>query len=133
MMSGTTALTCGPGYDAADDWAALLACRIIIINGIRLLLPALSEVMDGAVPEIKENKIREVAGSMTGVLEIEKCRVWKSGLGLLMEIHIIVPGDLTIRERHRIAHAVKDALLASDLSIFDVTVHIEPGGDITRE
>jgi cation diffusion facilitator family transporter len=121
------ALIGGPGYQVADDWAALLACAVIIFNGVRLLLPALNEVMDGAVPEDVENRIRIVAVSVEGVLEIEKCRVRKSGLGLLMDIHVIVHEDLTVREGHRIGHEVKDSLLASDLNIKDVTVHIEPG------
>ena len=35
------ALIGGPGYESADDWAALLAVSIIFANGIRLLRPAL--------------------------------------------------------------------------------------------
>jgi len=37
-----------------------------------------------------------------------------------------VPGDNTVNEGHRIAHQVKDRLLASEFQLSDVTVHIEP-------
>jgi divalent metal cation (Fe/Co/Zn/Cd) transporter len=53
--------------------------------------------------------------------------VRKSGLSHLVDIQVRVNGELTVREGHSIAHAVKDALIASvPHTISDVTVHIEP-------
>jgi len=123
----TIALVGGPGYEVADDWAALAACVVILYNGIRLLLPALNEVMDGAVPDDIDKNVRKIASQVNGVLEIEKCRIRKSGIGLLMDLHVVVRGDISVREGHIIGHEVKDHLLNSDLQISDVTVHIEPG------
>lgn len=120
------ALIGGKGYESADDWAALFACAIIAFNGLRLLRPALSEVMDGAVEAETQTKIRAIAGGVVGVAAIEKCRVRKSGLGLCMDIHVEVDGRITVSEGHAIAHRVKDALTASELRIADVVVHIEP-------
>ena len=36
----------GRGYEAADDWAALVASGVILFTGIRLLRPATEELMD---------------------------------------------------------------------------------------
>jgi divalent metal cation (Fe/Co/Zn/Cd) transporter len=53
--------------------------------------------------------------------------VRKSGLRHLVDLQVRVDGELTVRAGHEIAHAVKDALLASaPHAISDVTVHIEP-------
>jgi cation diffusion facilitator family transporter len=120
------ALIGGEGYEGADDWAALFACAIIAFNGLRLLKPALSEVMDGAVEMAVQEKIRTVAGGVSGVAAIEKCRVRKSGLGLCMDIHVEVDGRMTVTEGHDVAHRVKDALMESGLRVADVVVHIEP-------
>ena len=57
---------------------------------------------------------------------IEKCRVRRSGLALYIDLHVLVDGDLSVREGHDIAHLVKDALVESNLGVQDVTVHIEP-------
>ncbi|MBI5684289.1 MAG: cation transporter [Verrucomicrobia bacterium] len=122
----SVALIGGEGYEGADDWAALLACGIIAFNGIRLLRPALGEVMDAAVEAGVQEKIRAIAGGVSGVAAIEKCRVRKSGLGLCMDIHVEVDGQMTVTEGHDVAHRVKDALTASELRIADVVVHIEP-------
>ena len=117
----------GKGWEAADDWAALLACVAIAFNGVRMLKKALADVMDTAVPVSFENEVRAVALKVPGALALDKCRVRKSGLSHLVDIQVRVDGDLTVRAGHDIAHAVKDALLASVRhAISDVTVHIEP-------
>ena len=120
------ALVGGEGYETADDWAAMAACGVIAWNGLSLLRPAVAEVMDASVSREVENSVRSIASSVDGVRMIEKCRVRKSGLGLLMDIHVVVNGSLPVRDGHEIGHRVKDRLVASDLPIEDVVVHIEP-------
>ncbi len=116
----------GEGYETADDWAALLACVIIAVNGVRLLLPAVNEVMDAAAPDEIEQQIRSIASEVDGVIEIEKCRIRKSGLGYLMDIHVVIDGETTVYDGHQLGHVVQARLLNSDMPIKDVIVHIEP-------
>lgn len=120
------ALIGGKGWEPADDWAALLTCGIIGYNGWRLLIPALHEVMDTAPPRDLEDSVREVAATVPGVSEVEKCRIRKMGIEYYVDIHIGVNPDLTVREGHRIAHEVKDTIRAAKPTIADVLVHIEP-------
>lgn len=121
------ALIGGPGWESADDWAALLACAVIGMNGVRMLGRALGDVMDTAVPRDFENQVRELALAVPGVQALDKVRMRKSGLSCLVDIQVRVDGELTVREGHDIAHAVKDALMASAAHrITDVTVHVEP-------
>lgn len=124
----SVALIGGPGYESADDIAALLACAVIGWNGLRLLRNALDEVMDASVgPDIVRD-VRRLALEVDGVVGVEKCRVRKTGLNLSLDIHVEVDGGLTVREGHEIAHVVKDRLTTSTHRINDVTVHIEPAG-----
>jgi cation diffusion facilitator family transporter len=120
------ALVGGPNYAVADAWAALFACAVVAANGIRLLRTALDDMMDSAAPVEVETKVRDLAAATPGVVAIEKCRVRRSGLSLIVDIHVEVDGDLSVRRGHEIAHDVKQTLLDSQLSILDVTVHIEP-------
>ncbi len=121
------ALAGGPGWETADDWAALFACVIIAFNGVNMLTRALGDVMDSAAPAKFENEIRALALAVPGVQALDKVRVRKSGLSHLVDIQVRVDGGLTVREGHDIAHAVKDALIASvPHAISDVTVHVEP-------
>lgn len=121
------ALWGGKGWETADDWAALFACVIIAFNGVGMFLKALGDVMDTALPKNFENEVRALALAVPGVRALDKVRMRKSGLSHLVDIQVRVDGNLTVREGHAIAHAVKDALLASaQHAIDDVTVHIEP-------
>jgi len=123
------ALLGGEQYAAADDWAALLACAVIFANGVRLLRPAMDEVMDASAPGDVKEQVVTIASAVEGVKAIEKCRIRKSGLGYLMDIHVEVDGEITVTEGHGIGHRVKDRLVESSLPISDVVIHIEPAGD----
>ena len=116
----------GPGWAHADDWAALVACAFIVTNGLVILRAALGEMMDTAATAELDQAVRGLAGSVAGVRGVEKCRVRKSGLSHLVDIHVWVDGALTVYEGHLIAHAVKDRLLDGALDVSDVLVHIEP-------
>jgi len=120
------ALIGGQGYESADDWAALLACVVIAFNGSRILGTALGDIMDTAVAGDTLEQIRALAADVPGVVRIEKCHIRKSGLGLLVEIHIEVAGDLTVRAGHGIAHQVAERLKASTHSVEHVLAHVEP-------
>lgn len=120
------ALIGGEAYVTADDWAALAASVVIGGNGILVGAKALREIMDSTAHGELEQTVRTLAGAVEGVVAVEKCRVRKSGLSHLVDIHVIVDGEITVRAGHDIAHAVKDALTHSDHAITDALVHIEP-------
>lgn len=120
------ALIGGEGYAAADDWAALFACAIIATNGIRLLQPAVLELMDTVPNTHAIDTVRHAAESVSGVHAVETCIVRKTGLEYLVDLHVEVDGDLSVREGHRIAHEVKDEVMKVMPQVLDVLVHIEP-------
>ena len=120
------ALIGGPGFEAADDYAALVACGLIAFNGFRLLMPAIHEVMDTAPPREFQEAVRSAALEVPGVKTLDKCYIRKMGVEYYVDIHVRVGGDLSVREGHVIAHAVKDRLREFNPAIRDALVHIEP-------
>ncbi len=120
------ALIKGPGWEPADDWAALFTCGLIGFNGYRLLMPALHEIMDTAPSPELEATVRAIASGVPGVEDVEKCHVRKMGLEYYVDIHIGVNADLTVRAGHDIGHSVKDTIRTVKPQIADVLVHIEP-------
>jgi cation diffusion facilitator family transporter len=122
----SVALIGGQGWQSADDWAALFACAVIAANGIRLLRPAFYEIMDTAPRGKIVRAICGVAGSVPGVVEVEKCRARKMGLDFYVDLHARVDGNISVHEGHEIAHRVKAAIQQSNPRVADVLVHIEP-------
>lgn len=120
------ALIGGSAWTAADDWAALFSCTVILLNGGRMFRTAVGEVIDEQVSPDLVERIETLALAVSGVSSVEKCRVRKSGLVLLADLHVRVSGDLTVRDGHTISHDVKDQLMDADFRLTDVTVHLEP-------
>lgn len=120
------ALIGGPGYESADDWAALLASAFIVYNAYHIFRPSFGEIMDEAPPGDWQRELETVAMGVPGVKGIEKYRVRKTGFEYFIDLHVQVPGDLTVSQGHDIAHAVKAAILAAKPAVYDVLVHIEP-------
>jgi cation diffusion facilitator family transporter len=120
------ALIGGPGYEPADDWAALVACSVIAYSGLRLLYITSRDILDAAPPKEVEQQVRSVASQVPGVRAVEKCRIRKSGTALFVEIHVEVDGHATVDEGHRIGGAVRSRLKSAGLRIADAFVHIEP-------
>src|SRR5438477_787945 len=122
----SVALIGGKRWQSADDWAALFACAVIAANGVRLLRPALYEIMDTAPRGQIVDLVRDAARSVPGVRDVEKSFVRKMGLSFYADLHVKVDGDISVRDGHRIAHEVKQAIQQTDSRIADVLVHIEP-------
>ncbi|MDR2462680.1 MAG: cation diffusion facilitator family transporter [Verrucomicrobiales bacterium] len=122
----TIALIGGEGWEPADDWAALVACVIISVNGFLLFRAALHDLLDGNVTPAVSAAIRRAALTVSGVANIEKCLVRKSGVSLFVELHVEVDPSITVADGHQIAHRVKDYLQTQNPRILDVLVHIEP-------
>jgi cation diffusion facilitator family transporter len=116
----------GHGYEVADDWAALFACVVIFYSSYNMLKMCLGDMMDARVSPDAEKTVMTITCSVPGVLSAEKCRIRKSGLSYIADLHIRVSGDISVTEGHDISHRVKDQLLASELPLEDVTVHVEP-------
>jgi len=122
----SVALLGGKGWESADDWAALLASGVIVVNAVLLFAPAFNEIMDAAPRGNIHAAVYDIANAVPGVVDTEKCLVRKMGLQFIVDIHVGVDGNITVTEGHRIGHAVKAALIGSALDILDVNVHVEP-------
>ena len=122
----TIGLVGGPGYEPADDWAALVACLIITYSSFRLLRMAVRDLLDASPPKQFEEQVRGIALGVEGVQAIEKCRIRKSGTAFFVEIHVEVDGRATVQEGHDIGGHVRSVLRESSLRIADAFIHIEP-------
>lgn len=120
------ALLGGPGWERADDVAAIVAAMVIVVNAVRLGRPALAELLDAAPNPAIEAEAVAAALAEPGVLDAHKCRVRKIGVDLWVDIHIHVDGGMSVEASHALAHRVKDRIRAGDSRIRDALIHVEP-------
>lgn len=120
------ALTMGKGYESADDWAALVASAIILVNAYIILRPALGEIMDEHMYDDLVEDIKTKTLQVEGVEATEKCFVRKTGMTFFVDLHIFVDATISVKKGHTIAHRVKNYLLKEFPELADVLIHIEP-------
>lgn len=116
----------GPGYEAADDYAALLASGILLINVYKISRPAIGELLDEELNPEVTGTIKNLAAGIDGVVYVEKCHTRKMGIVSHADLHIWVNKSLTVEEGHDIAHNVKDVIQENLPQFTDVMIHIEP-------
>jgi cation diffusion facilitator family transporter len=121
----------GPGWEAADGWAALCAALLILYNGWKQLRPAILELGDIVPDTTLEAQVRERAGQVPGVLGLDKCFVRKMGFTYYVDLHIVVQGEMSVREGHRLSHKVEDEILSALPQVAEVLVHVEPEEELT--
>ena len=122
----SVALIGGPGWEAADDWAALVAAGIVAVNGVRTLRPAISGLMDEAPDHAVKEKALQAALRVDGVRHVENLNVRGSGLGFYVDLHVQSDPAISLEDAHEIAARVKYAIRESIPSVVNVLVHMEP-------
>lgn len=122
----SVALIMGKGYESADDWAALLAAFIILYNSYRILKPAFGEIMDKDIYSDMVDEVCNLAKTVDGIQDTEKCYIRKTGMTFYVDLHIIVDKNMTVKEGHDIAHSLKNRLKEEMPQIADVLIHVEP-------
>jgi cation diffusion facilitator family transporter len=116
----------GPGWESADDWAALAAAGVIAVNGVRTLRPALGEIMDRMPgPDVTE-PVRSAAESVAGVRATEKLTVTKAGMSYRVTIHVQADPKLPLDAAHVLSGKVKSAIRDAVPRVQSVLVHMEP-------
>jgi cation diffusion facilitator family transporter len=115
-----------PELAYVDSVGALIVCVFILYSSWKIIKPALEEISEAGVSSSAYDKIKEVAYSIKGVKNVHAIRTRKMGQGVLVDLHMEVDADLTVKEGHDIAAMAKFKLMNEGPSLLDVVIHIEP-------
>lgn len=121
------AVVAGPEYAYYDDLAACAVTLLILYNAIRIMRPALDELMDRRIEDAIAFQILSEIEEVPGVSTVETLIVRRSGRAFLVDVHIEVDPLISVKQGHLIAHSVKDHLLSlPSPAVLHVTTHVEP-------
>ena len=116
----------GPGWEQADDWAALVASLVICYNGVKMLRPAVNDLMDRLPEAHVVQSIAIAATSVSDVRAIEKLKVRKVGLQYAVDLHVQADSSMSLHDAHIVSGKVKGAIRAAMPAVDAVLVHMEP-------
>ncbi|MBX3579565.1 MAG: cation transporter [Rhizobiaceae bacterium] len=114
------------GWTVLDPLLAALVAVNILVQGWRIMGESLSGLMDKAVSTEEHIRIRDIiSANSQGALEVHDLKTRIAGRATFIEFHLIVDGDMTVRESHVICDRIEAALKA-DIPSVRITIHVEP-------
>ncbi len=118
-----------PDWGFLDHVATVIVSVLILYAAWQISVPAIRHLVDAGASEKERETILAVALSTEGVVSIHGLRTRYIGPGLHIDLHTMVDGNLSVRQGHDIATAVKRRLIEKGPDVVDVVVHIEPHDD----
>ncbi len=113
-------------FGTADHVGGLIIGVIVVSLSIQVVRRTIGQLLDTMPEPGKMREIRQVALSVPGAAGIEKCFARRTGLKYHVDLHLEVDPEMTVRESHDIATAVKNSVKQSLHWVADVLVHVEP-------
>ncbi len=108
-----------------DPLLALVVAAHIARNGVAVLRPSISRLMDERLPEAEEARIVAALEAQPGILGWHRLRSRRSGRSRFVELDVFVDPQATVREAHALVAGLEDAIHA-ELPNLVTTVHVEP-------
>lgn len=132
LSSVGTALGIGGAILLGGQWAVLDAVAAVIVSvmiiqtAARLLRQASGELLEESLPKETEDRITEVVCRDKAVRDVHNLHTRKIGSNIAIEMHLRLPGELTLTEAHRHASAIEQALREEFGTATHIMLHMEP-------
>ena len=120
------AVLLGNSFAVLDPIAAVIVSVFIFIAAYRLLRQASGELLEESLPKETEDKIEEIVYRDSLVSDIHNLHTRRIGSIIAIEMHLRLPGDISLEESHRHATAIERALRDEFGSGTHIMLHIEP-------
>lgn len=115
-----------PAWSFLDRVGAVIVSIFILHAAIKIIWPAVGELIDAGAPEEIQKKILEIASHTMGVREVHAIRSRYISSSIQVDLHIVVDGTISVREGHTIADSVEDNIICGIPEILEVVVHVDP-------
>jgi cation diffusion facilitator family transporter len=119
------AILLGQRWTVLDPVASVIVGLFIVKVAIYLLRDGIGDLMEHSLPDEVEDEILRLAGSVDGVTKPHDLRTRRIGNHYAIELHILMDGDIPLREAHEKASEVEDLLRRQYGDETHVAVHVE--------
>jgi cation diffusion facilitator family transporter len=120
---GAIALT---GWLILDPLIAIAVGAYIVWTGVGVIGRSVSGLLDRSLPDSELSSIRAILEPYRAKgMDYHALRTRRAGRRRLVELHLLVPGEISVREGHRIADEIEERI-RSALPGSAVMTHLEP-------
>ncbi len=119
------------GWLWADPLVAIAISLFILHSAWQILKDSLNLLMDRELPDEDRERIRRIACSHPGVIDIHDLRTRSSGTHVFIQFHLELDGNMTLLDAHTIADQVMNELERA-FPDAEVLIHEDPHGVTER-
>ncbi len=119
------------GFPFLDPLAAAVTSVFILRIGLDIGQGVFAELVDSSVDEPTLEQIQAVVSSVKEVRRVHDLTARRLGPDILVEMHILVDGNLSVQKGHQIADEVEHNLKEQMPGISRITIHVDPMGRTT--
>lgn len=116
----------GPGWAAADSVAGLLMAGWMGAESVRMIWHGLKDLTDTSPTADVVRDISEHILPVEGVRGFHAFRVRRVGDVYEVDLHLQVPGSLSVEDGHAVAGRVRAVILERHPEVLDALIHVEP-------
>jgi len=125
IVAGVAAIAL-TGWLILDPLIAIAVAAYIVWTGVRVVRRSLLGLMDRALPEAELGAIRAILDAYKPRgLDYHALRTRRAGRRRLVELHLLVPGRMSVLDGHALAEEIEDRI-RSALPGTAVLTHLEP-------
>ena len=120
------AIFLGQRWAVLDPLASVIVGLFIVKVSVELLRSGFGDLMEQSLPDEVEQEILRLAASVPGVVEPHDLRTRRIGSHYAIELHILMDGNISLREAHEKASEIEELLRLNYGKETHVAVHVEP-------
>ena len=120
------AIFLGERWTVLDPVASVIVGLFIVKVSLELLWVGIGDLMEQSLPDEVETEILRLSASVPGVSDPHELRTRRIGNHYAIELHILVDGELPLREAHEKASQVEKLLRSHYGEETHIAVHVEP-------
>lgn len=114
------------GWDWLDPVVAIAVGINILVAGYTLLKESTDGLMDVSLPQEDNARIHEILSSHAHLgIDFHNMRTRESGTHQFMDVHLLVPGEWTVKRGHDVLEDIVDEIVA-EYPRMTVVGHLEP-------
>lgn len=117
------------GWRFLDLLAAVLVGFMILKMGLEFAWEALQELVDTGLSAEEVSAIATTLSETPGVMSLHELRTRRMAHRVLVDVHLQVDGDITVREGHEIGEDARRRVLAKHPRVLDVLIHLDAEDD----
>ena len=120
------AILLGQRWTVLDPVASVIVGLFIIKVSVDLLRNGIGDLMEQSLPDDVETEILQLAASVPGIEQPHDLRTRRIGNHYAIELHILMDGDIPLREAHDKASEIEDLIRQHYGEETHIAVHVEP-------